>query len=210
MPARIRANRHADTGKANPVIESLHKPVTLGHTFQRVEHAAIEHPEVLRVFRDLVAFAKIEQCIKHLRDRALDEGFVVAIRAYRKDHVITPTPLRQKRRNQFGGVLKITIQQHRRVTTRMINAGRQRNLFTKIARELHQLDRQLIDHAHDPFNRGVTAAVVDHEQLMAQPKLHKQGVQRLQHRHNIAFFVERRQQTTNQRIKRPLARTCLQ
>ena len=122
---------------------------------------------------------------------------MVAIGPHAVDHVIAGAPLAQKLRNHLRRMLEITIDQHRNVALDLVEACGQSDFFTEVARQLHQRYWQPSCFGQYALHRVVTAAVIDHHQLVTKAGLIEQPMQGLQQRHDIQRLVIGRNHTAD-------------
>ena len=168
--ATVTAVRDRGLAITDPDGHAAQEPIALAHRQQRIEGAAVEQPEVARVVLELDLRQPVEQRVEPARGGELEARLAFSLLADGIDDVTAGAPVVEHAGDELRRILKVGVEHHDRVATRMVEAGGERRLMPEIARELNDADsrvgrRELVELGVG----GVGGAVVDEHDLEPEP-----------------------------------------
>ncbi len=181
--ARLDIERNARVAEADPVDQAAVEALTFRQVpGDGVDDATIEQLEIRRIPKIDAAEPRqhrIEEPGSHSGERTV----ALAAPLDRIDDHGALAPFLDHRRDQLRRMLQIGVNRDHRVAARSLEAGEQRRLLAKIAREPEPLDAGILPgQILHPIERRVATAVVDHDDL----QVHRAGRERVDyHIHGV-------------------------
>jgi len=104
--------------KANPRPEAAQISIVLRHRIHHVDDFSVEKAEVARINRDVGLSDRRKSSIEQKSGSPLEPSFAFALSPLRVDDVEAVAPFREKRVDQLGWVLQVSVDDYRALSAR--------------------------------------------------------------------------------------------